>query len=52
MGETATKRWHRLEDTIFLVVPILAQFAILFNVLSVLASFPTTNMQIFWVTKF
>ena len=40
--------WHRLEDTIFLVVPFLAQFAIPCNVLSVLASsFPATNIQIF-----
>ena len=35
------------EDTIFLFALFLAQFAILCNVLSVLASFPTTNIQIF-----
>ena len=39
MGDTEARRWYRLEDTIFLVVPFLAQFAIPCNVLSVLASF-------------
>ena len=47
MGDTAARRRHRLEDTIIPVVPFLAQFVIPCNVLSVPASFPTTNIQIF-----
>ena len=43
---------RKLLDTIFLVVPFLTQFAILCNVLSVLASFPITNLNIFWVARY
>ena len=44
------RRWYWLEDKIFLA-PFLTQFAILCNVLSVLASFPATNIQIFWAAR-
>ena len=37
-----------LEDTIFLVILFWTQSAILCNVLSVLASFPTTKLRIYW----
>ena len=51
VGNTAARRWHGLEDTIFLVVPFLTQFPIPCNLLIVLASFPTTNIQIFWAVR-
>ena len=49
---TSSSGWHcsvtlnRLEDTIFLVILFLTQFAIPYNVLSVLASFSATKLQI------
>ena len=46
MADTAARRSHRLEDTVFLDVAFFVQFAIPCNVLSVPASFPTANTQI------
>ena len=39
------------DDTVFFLVPFLTQFAIPCNVLSLLASFSITNIQIFWAAR-
>ena len=51
-GRHCSETLTSVGDTIFLVVPFLAQFAIPCNVLSVLASFLTTNIQSFWVARY
>ena len=48
LGGTVTRCWHRLDNTIFLVVLFLAQFLIPCNIV---ASFPTTNLKIFWAAR-
>ena len=44
-GRHCSETLTSVQDTIFLVVPFLTQFAIPCNVPSVLASFPTTNSK-------